>query len=108
MPRPAGAVCAAGRAGDRPQSTTLRGPTGQTNTNTNTNTHSIRADLLTPALLDAVQHLLAQQVGPIAKLLVKKAAAAQPQRDGFIHLLLASVDNPAARRRLQDALNRLP
>lgn len=67
-----------------------------------------RAAPLSPALLDAAQHLLALQLGPIAKVLVRKAAEAQPQREGFIQRLTASLDDPVARQRLLEALNRLP
>ena len=67
-----------------------------------------RATPLSPALLSAAQHLLALQLGPIAKLLVRRAAEAQPQREGFIRRLAASLDDPVARQRLLQALNRLP
>ena len=51
-----------------------------------------RAAPLSPALLDGDQHLLALhllalQLGPIAKVRVRKAAEAQPQREGFIQRL---------------------
>ncbi len=85
-------------------------PPTATNTATNaaTNIGGAAALPLSPALLDAAQQLLAQQMGPIAKLLVKKAAAAAPQREAFIARLVDAVDDPTAKRRLLDALNRLP
>jgi serine/threonine-protein kinase len=59
-------------------------------------------------MIDAAQRLLAQQLGPIAQVLVKKALAAAPLRDAFIDRLASALDDPAARQRLIDALRRLP
>ncbi|MBI3367652.1 MAG: protein kinase, partial [Burkholderiales bacterium] len=62
---------------------------------------------LSPALLDVAQRLLAQQVGPIAKVLVKKAVATTSRRDAFIDQLAQAVSDPAARRKFVDELSRL-
>jgi serine/threonine-protein kinase len=63
---------------------------------------------VSPALAEAAQRLLAREVGPIATLLVKKALAAAPLRDAFLQRLAQAVDDPGARARLLDALQRLP
>jgi serine/threonine-protein kinase len=55
----------------------------------------------------AAQKLLAQQLGPIAQVVVRKAAAASPLRDPFFARLAEAVSDPAARARLLDALYRL-
>jgi serine/threonine-protein kinase len=55
-------------------------------------------------LMDAAQRLLAQRMGPIAKVVVKKAAVAAPSREAFIQQLLAQVDDATARQQLGDAL----
>lgn len=62
---------------------------------------------LSPALLEAAQRLLALQVGPIAKLLVKKAAAAAPRRAAFIDQLAQTLSDPVARQKFIDELHRL-
>ena len=62
----------------------------------------------TAAMADAAQRLLARHVGPIAAVLVRKALAAAPHRDAFIQRLVMAVDDPSARLRLTDELNRLP
>ncbi|MDT7837196.1 serine/threonine-protein kinase [Aquabacterium sp. OR-4] len=59
-------------------------------------------------LRDAAQRLLAQQLGPIAAVVVKRAAAAEPHRAGFLERLVQAVDDPTARSRLAEALARLP
>ena len=59
-------------------------------------------------MADAAQRLLARHVGPIAAVLVRKALAAAPHRDAFIQRLVMAVDDPSARLRLTDELNRLP
>ena len=64
---------------------------------------------LSPAMVDATQRLLSQHLGPIARVVVKKAVeAAAGQRDAFVQRVLAAVDDPAARSQLMDALLRLP
>ena len=54
------------------------------------------------------QRLLAKRLGPIAQLVVRRAAAAAPLRQDFIARLAESLDDVAARQSLIDALNRLP
>jgi serine/threonine-protein kinase len=62
---------------------------------------------LDEAHLEQVQRLLAQQLGPIAKLMVKKAATQARDRAAF-HLRLAeAVTDPAARARLMAELEKL-
>jgi eukaryotic-like serine/threonine-protein kinase len=59
------------------------------------------------AHLEQAQRLLARHIGPIARLLVKKAAAQARDRAGF-HLRLAeAVDDPAARAALMAELEKL-
>ena len=67
-----------------------------------------RSGPVSTALMEAAQRLLARQIGPIASVVVRKAAAAAPQRDAFIARLAEAVDDAAARRLLVDELNRLP
>jgi serine/threonine-protein kinase len=62
------------------------------------------AGLVDAALLEAAQRLLAQRMGPIAKVVVKKAAAVAAGREAFIQQLLAQVDDATARQQLGDAL----
>jgi serine/threonine-protein kinase len=52
--------------------------------------------------------LLAQHVGPIAKVLVKRAAAGIDSRAVFFNRLAESVNDPAAREKLLKALGQLP
>jgi eukaryotic-like serine/threonine-protein kinase len=60
------------------------------------------------ALVEQAARLLAQHVGPIAKVVARKAAARAPQRDAFFALLAESVDLPTARTKLLADLARLP
>jgi eukaryotic-like serine/threonine-protein kinase len=60
------------------------------------------------ALIEQAARLLAQHVGPIAKVVARKAAARAPQRDAFFALLAESVDVPTARTKLLADLARLP
>jgi serine/threonine-protein kinase len=83
-------------------------PVSATHPGPATNTGSAAIGPPSAAMLEAAQRLLAQHLGPIAKVVVRKAGADAPQRDVFIGRLLAVVDDPAVRRRLQDDLNRLP
>jgi len=62
---------------------------------------------LSEALLERAQVLLAQHVGPIAKVVVKRAAAKSDRRDAFFALLGEAVTEPAARARLMADLARL-
>lgn len=60
------------------------------------------------ALREGAQRLLAEQLGPIAAVMVRRVAAAEPLREGFLSRLLAAVDDPVQRARLAEALARLP
>lgn len=62
---------------------------------------------LNDAVLAQAQALLAQQVGPIAKVLVRRAAAGTDSRAVFFNRLAEAVDDAAARDRLLQALARL-
>lgn len=63
---------------------------------------------LNDAVMDKAQSLLAQHVGPIAKVLVKRAAAGTDSRAVFFNRLAEGVSDPAARARLLADLARLP
>lgn len=63
---------------------------------------------LTEAVVDKAQALLAQHVGPIAKVLVKRAATGTDSRAVFFNRLAESVNDSAARARLLQDLARLP
>jgi len=60
------------------------------------------------ALLAQSSKLLAQHVGPIAGVLVKRAAAAAATRAAFFDALEDAVSAPAARQKLRAELDRLP
>ena len=62
---------------------------------------------LSEALTEPASRLLAQHIGPIAKIVMKKAAARTAQREDFFALLAESVAEPAARARLLADLARL-
>lgn len=62
---------------------------------------------LTEAVVDKAQALLAQQVGPIAKVLVKRAATGTDSRAVFFNRLAEAVNDPAARAKLLAELARL-
>ena len=51
--------------------------------------------------------LLSAQLGPIARVVVKRAAERTRQRDAFFALLLDSVPEPT-RQKLSDELHKLP
>jgi eukaryotic-like serine/threonine-protein kinase len=59
------------------------------------------------ATVEQAARLLAQHVGPIAKVVARKAAARAPQREAFFALLAESVDAPAGRTKLLADLARL-
>jgi serine/threonine-protein kinase len=63
---------------------------------------------LTDAVIDKAQGLLAQHVGPIAKVLVKRAAADTDSRAVFFNRLAEAVSDASARDKLLQALGRLP
>ncbi len=62
---------------------------------------------LNEAVMDRAQTLLAQHVGPIAKVLVKRAAAGIDSRAVFFNRLAEAVSDPAAREKLLKELGRL-
>jgi serine/threonine-protein kinase len=63
---------------------------------------------LTDAVTDKAVALLAQHVGPIAKVLVKRAAAGIDSRAVFFNRLAEAVNDAAAREKLLKELGRLP
>jgi serine/threonine-protein kinase len=63
---------------------------------------------LPEALLDTAARLLAQHVGPIAKVMVKKSAARTNDRESFYRLLAEAVPEGPARHKLLAELQRLP
>ncbi|MFG6486425.1 serine/threonine-protein kinase [Roseateles sp. BYS78W] len=63
---------------------------------------------LNDAVIEKSQTLLAQHVGPIAKVLVKRAAAGIDSRAVFFNRLAEAVNDPAAREKLLKELGRLP
>ncbi|WP_422018525.1 serine/threonine-protein kinase [Roseateles sp.] len=63
---------------------------------------------LNDAVMDKAQALLAQHVGPIAKVLVKRAATGIDSRAVFFNRLAEVVTDPAARTRLLAELGKLP
>ncbi|RZJ13100.1 MAG: serine/threonine protein kinase [Rubrivivax sp.] len=63
---------------------------------------------LNEAVIDKAQVLLAQHVGPIAKVLVKRAANGIDSRAVFFNRLAEAVNDAAAREKLLKELGRLP
>ena len=63
---------------------------------------------LSDAVMERAQALLAQQVGPIAKVLVRRAAAGTDSRALFFERLAEAVGDAAARARLLAELGKLP
>ncbi len=62
---------------------------------------------LNDAVMDKAQALLAQHVGPIAKVLVKRAASGTDSRAVFFNRLAESVPDPRAREKLLADLGKL-
>ena len=62
---------------------------------------------LPEALIDAAAKLLANHVGPIARVMAKKTAARTTDRDAYFGLLADAVTDPAARQKLLTELKRL-
>ena len=89
------AVRPAGTAGSAPPAT---GPGG---------TGSAAGAPLTEATLDAAARLLAPHVGPIAKVMVKKAAGRTPDRGLFFAQLAEAVPDGPARHKLLAELHKL-
>ncbi len=67
----------------------------------------LNAPPLPDSLLDAAAKLLAQHVGPIAKVMVKKTAARTNDRNAFYGLLAEAVPDGPARVKLMAELQRL-
>ena len=66
------------------------------------------ADQRSPdSLLDAATRVLAQHLGPIAKVVVKKTAARTTDRAAFCELLADAVPDGPARRKALAELQRL-
>ena len=63
---------------------------------------------LSDALVDGAQRLLARRVGPIAKIVVKKAASKARDRQDFLALVADAVPDAAQRSALLSELERLP
>jgi eukaryotic-like serine/threonine-protein kinase len=63
--------------------------------------------VLQTELLERVQRLLAQHLGPIAKVVVRKASADAPSRAAFVDRLAEAVSDDAARERLRVDLERM-
>ncbi len=63
---------------------------------------------LPESLLDAASRVLAQHVGPIAKVMVKKTAARTNDREAFCVLLADAVPDGPVRHKLLAELQRLP
>jgi serine/threonine-protein kinase len=64
-------------------------------------------DRLSEAAIAAAAPLVAEVLGPIAKLLVKKAAAQAQTRSQFVQMLIAAAE-PGDRARMNKLLSKLP
>ena len=87
--------------------TQTTGPGGGSQAGTAVAAAPTAALALSETQLARAQQLLAQQVGPIAKILVKKAAAQSRDRAAFVAHLAEAVPDGAARARLIAELERL-
>lgn len=84
-------------------------PAGTTGTGTRLGTSTMLSSVgFSDALLEIAQQLLAREIGPIAKIVVKKAAAATRDRNALFERIGDTVSNPAARARLLAELHKLP
>ena len=90
-------------AGTRPPAAATVSPAGQRSPAGTT-----APAALTEAVIAASTRLLTEHVGPIASVVVKRAAAKAGHRDAFFLLLEDAVADPAARSRLHAELARLP
>ncbi|MEO7246241.1 MAG: hypothetical protein ABIX12_13985, partial [Rubrivivax sp.] len=63
--------------------------------------------VLPPEVLERAQRVLAQHVGPIARVVVRKAAASAPHRAAFVDQLAEAVPDGPVRERLRTELERL-
>jgi len=90
------------------RATTISGaPTGS-GSGARTTSATMRGVAFDEALLDSAQKLLAQHVGPIAKVMVKKAAAKSTDREMLFNQLAQAVTDGAARQAFLTELERLP
>ena len=87
-------------------STAVRGNTAASRGSAGTGGASLGGPL-TDGVIDKAQGLLAQHVGPIAKVLVKRAATGTDSRAVFFNRLAEAVSDPAARARFLADLGRL-
>jgi serine/threonine-protein kinase len=62
--------------------------------------------VLDEATLDSVEHELARFLGPMAKLIVHKAAAVSRDRAELCSMLCENIDDPDTRRKFVEAFNR--
>ena len=63
---------------------------------------------VTDALRSASERLLAQHLGPIARVVVKKAAEQTGERSLFGARLAEAITDAARRKKFMDEFNRLP
>lgn len=83
--------------------------TGTTGAGTRSGTSTMSSPAgFSDALLESAQQLLTREVGPIAKIVVKKAAAATRDRTALFERICGAVSDPSARARLLTALHKLP
>lgn len=61
-----------------------------------------------PTLLAAAQRILARHLGPIATVIVRRAAMQSAHRVELVQRLLAALDDAAAQEQVRDELRRLP
>jgi eukaryotic-like serine/threonine-protein kinase len=61
---------------------------------------------VTEALIAEARKRMAEHVGPIASVMVKKAAAASSHRDEFVDRLVAALPDPEAQRALREAMQK--
>ncbi|MEN9890278.1 MAG: hypothetical protein RLY78_573 [Pseudomonadota bacterium] len=61
-----------------------------------------------PTLLAAAQRILALHLGPIATVIVRRAAMQSAHRVDLLQRLVASIDDPAAQDKVREELRRLP
>jgi serine/threonine-protein kinase len=63
--------------------------------------------VLQPEVMERAQRILAQHVGPIAKVVARKAASSAPHRAAFVDRLAEAVPEGPVRDRLRAELERL-
>lgn len=63
---------------------------------------------LEPAFVETCSAQLAQILGPLAGMIVKKAAAEATSREAFVEALASKIDSPAERRGFREALGERP